>query len=466
MRTLKTLLSITISVLSLCGLAFGNEEIRIGDVTIPNLRWGQQRAVFEVSNLTEDIKFIVITCEIRFGGSYVEANRVTRNSFILEPLESQILRPTIYIPGSYGSARATVQVYDVVDTLDALLDKQMVFEQPIMLNYGVPDEIAPYMQERVTLPPFVETHPEWDNEMSRVLLVLFNEGKSCGEIASMAMADTAFIEGLAENMAKRSVLLTKDKGYKPQFPIILVSEAEEEKKLADKVSDSLVALVKRNMPDYDKQIAGLVASGAMSDDTTGFLNSGVVMYRKYPMVGGFLLWYDLGRTFITRSAPLAIYDGTDLCNAFIPFYMYAVNGGDFFNGHHFYSYSSQGSSLHLNWGDKVPTLQCEEDYLSKRSTNQKALFNFSSGYQPETFIVDTAILHLGIKSLKKGSEQLLVSTYNQLKEIALRHGHDKVSFGHRYWFWNLAATQAVDKLVADGLIERRGNGQFQFDLMS
>lgn len=465
MRTAKNLLLIILSILSLSSSVFGDEEIRIGDVSIPNLRWGQQRAIFEVTNLTEDIKFIVITCEIRFGGSYVEANRSTRNSYILEPLESQILRPTIYIPGSYGSAKATVSVYDVVDTLDALLDQQKVFEQPIILNYNVPDGIAPYTQERVTLPPFVETHPEWDNEMSRMLLVLFNDGKSCGEIASLAMADTSFIEGLAENMAKRSLLLTKEKGYKPQFPVILVPEAEEEKKLADKVSDSLVALVKRNMPDYDKQITGLVASGAMSADTTGFLNSGVVMFRKYPIVGGFLLWYDLGRTFITRSAPLDIYSGTDLCNAFIPFYMYAVNGGEFFNGHQFYSYSSQGASLHINWGDKIPTLQCEQDYLLKRSTNQKAMFNFSPGYIPETFIVDTAVMHLGIKSLKKGSEQLLVSTYNQLKEIATKHGHDKVSFGHRYWFWNLAATQAVDKLIADKVIERRGNGQFSFDLM-
>ena len=327
MHRVKKAVLIIASALSLASAAFGDEELRIGEVSIPNLRWGQQRAVFEVSNLTEDLKFVVITCEIRFGGSYVEANRTTRNSYVLEPLESQILRPTIYIPGSYGSAKATVAVYDVVDTLDALLDKDKVFEQPIMLNYGIPDGIAPYMQEKVTLPPFVDSHPEWDNEMSRVILTLFNEGKTCAEIAGLAMADTAFIEDLAENMAKRTVVLTKEKGYKPQFPIILIPEAEEEKKLADKLSDSLVALIKRNIPAYDKTILALELSNAISTDTSGFLNTSTIMYRKYPMIGGFLLWYDLGKSFITRSAPLAIYDGTDLCNAFIPFYMYAVVGG-------------------------------------------------------------------------------------------------------------------------------------------
>jgi hypothetical protein len=465
MLSARKFILIVLFALSLFNVAFGEEELRIGDVSIPNLRWGQQRAIFEVTNLTEDIKFIVITCELKFSGSYVEANRTTRNSYILEPLESQILRPTIYIPGSYGSAKATVRVYDVVDTLDAILDRDMVFEQPITLNYGVPDAIASYMQDKVTLPPFVDKNPEWDNEMARMLLVLFNEGKTCGEIASMAMADTAFIEAQAEHMARQSVLLTKEKGYKPQFPVILIPEAEEEKKLADKIADSLVALVKRNMPAYDKSVYGFVASEAMSSDTMGFFNTGTIMYRKYPMVGGFLFWYDLGRAFVTRSAPFAIYDGTDLCNAFIPFYMYAVVGGEFFHGNHFYLYMSEGSSLEFYWGDRIPVIMCEEDFLSKRGTGQKASWAFTAGYETEPFIVDTALVHLGLKSLRNGADQLLTYTYDSLKEIARKHGHEKVSFGHRYWFWNLTATTALDKLVADGVLERRGNGQFRFEIM-
>jgi hypothetical protein len=74
-------------------------------------------------------------------------------------------------------------------------------------------------------------------------------------------------------------------------------------------------------------------------------------------------------------------------------------------------------------------------------------------------------VHLGIKALKQGGDDIVTSAYKDLKEIATRHGHEKVSFGHRYWFWNLAATRVVDKLIEGKVIERRGNGQFRFDLL-
>jgi len=87
------------------------------------------------------------------------------------------------IPGNYGSATLKVTVFDVVDTLDDLSTATKVFEQPFFLKYIVPEPVAKYWSERITLPPMSPTRRTLTMNSRTVLPVLLNEGRTPAQIA-------------------------------------------------------------------------------------------------------------------------------------------------------------------------------------------------------------------------------------------------------------------------------------------
>jgi hypothetical protein len=437
-------------------------EILVGDINFSSLRWGWQTASFEVTNNSDDLKYVTAEIEVQFTGSYLNPNRRTRSHSILKPLQSQILTPRVFIPGNYGQAQITVSLYDVVDTLDILLPGQKFFQQPFSINFSIPDEMLSYLSEKITLPPRVEHHPDFDYEFSRVMLFMLNEGKKIGEIAEMAMADTSFVNEIVQNMMAKDYLVKNNGAYRTSFPFITISEAETAKKLAGQLTDTLAKLIEKNMKTYPKILDSLMSTGAMNKDSNAFLDGGVVLYRPYPVVSALLLWFDLGQKFITRSAPLMIYDGTDLCNAYIPQYMYAVQGGDTFNGTQFYALFPSGQELQIKYGDVAPVIDCPEDYILKEKLKQRVDWQYAREYSPESFMLDTLLAQPVLAVLAKGTDSLLEDAYYKLRDIAVKYGHEKLLFGERYWFWNLVATRVLKELTDKGVVTRRGNGQFQF----
>jgi predicted transcriptional regulator len=437
-------------------------EILVGDINFSSLRWGWQTATFEVTNNSNDLKYVTAEIEVQFTGSYLNPNRRTRSHSILKPLQSQLLTPRVFIPGNYGQAQITVSLYDVVDTLDILLPGQRFFQQPFSINFSIPDEMVSYFNEKITLPPRVGRHPDFDYEFSRVMLFMLNEGKKIGEIAEMAMADTSFVDETVQNMTAKGYLIKNDGGYKTSFPLITISEAETAKKLAGQLADTLATLIEKNMKNYPKILDSLMSTGAVDKDSNSFLDGGAVLYRPYPVVSALLLWFDLGQKFITRSAPLWIYDGTDLCNAYIPQYMYAVQGGDTFNGTQLYALFSGGQELRIIYGDVTPVIDCPEDYILKAKLKQRVDWQYAREYWPESFILDTLVVRPVLAALASGTDSLLEDAYYKLRDIAVKYGHEKLLFGERYWFWNLVATRVLKELTDKGVVTRRGNGQFQF----
>jgi len=440
-------------------------EILVGVIDFSSLRWGWQTASFEVTNNGSDLKFLAIELEVQFAGSYLNPNRRTRTYCILQPLESKTLTPAIYIPGNYGTTQLTVALYDVVDTLDLLLPTQRFFQQPFSIKFGIPDEMLPYVNEKITMPPRAEHHPDFDNEFSRALLFLLNEGKSAAEIAAMAVAESSFVNETIRNLADKDYLTKTNDGYRTAFPIISVKEAEDAKALAVLFADTLAALIKKNMSLYAKVLDSLIAASAVDKDSNAFFDGGAVLYRPYPVVSALLLWFELGQRFIVPSAPLRIYDGTDLCNAHIPQYMYAVQGGDAFNGTHFYDQSSGDGDLEILYGDVVPVIECPEDYVLKAQLMEKVEWQYGRQFLPESFMLDTSVVRPVLEALARGTNGLLRDAHDKLQDVSLRHGHENIMNGESYWFWNLVATRVVRKLVDMGVVSRQGNGQFRLSAL-
>ncbi len=78
-------------------------------------------------------------------------------------------------------------------------------------------------------------------------------------------------------------------------------------------------------------------------------------------------------------------------------------------------------------------------------------------------MIDTTVVRPALDALAGDIDSLLVHAYFDLKALSQSYGREKASYGMRYWFWNLVASRTLVKLHEQGIIERRGNGQFKFE---
>lgn len=462
---LKTNLLIIFVVLALGTASFARQpEISVGESIIPPLGWGKQVASFEITNNTGRIKFIRARVEVKFEGTYLSPYREVWSNSLLSPSETKTISVDFYVPGNFGRAKANFFLYDVVDTLDEILTGQMFFEQPAFLNFRIPEGMYKYVTEKITMPPRVDALPDFDHEFSRSLLLMLNDGMSVDEIARIAGTDSSLVSELLSKLYSSGYARVKKiEGISLSFPVIKLAEAEEERQLALEMSEKLADEIQANIPAYLAVVDSLVKAGKVSADRYEFMNGGTILYHQYPVIGALLLWADLGQKFITRSAPLLIYDNTDPCMAKIPYYMYAVEGGDIFNGSQFFAMSYKKISYAYHFGDSLPDLKCRDIWARGRRVKWQGEIKPEQDYIADLYMIDTLTTGPAVDALRGKAGKLLPDLYGDLLELALKHGHQKLMYGHRYWFWNLVSTRTLEKLVDRGVVTRSGNGQFRLD---
>lgn len=462
MKLLRIVLLAVCSLFTQTVFAQDGAEVTVADINLPNLRWGNQQANFEVTNKSEYLKFIAVVSTISFTESYFKPVRKVRTNYILGPFESKILTPHVFVPGNYGKAVITIQLFDVIDTADILLPRQKFFEQPISVQYHIPDAALSYLSDRITLPPLIDRGGTWDNDLSRLLLFLLRENKTFAEIAKITDADEEFIKQTADAMVLESNLKKVDDRYVPVFAVLRNDEVAAYSDLVKKFSDSLVSLVERNLPAYRHVRDTLARTGLMSADTLDFLNSGGILYREYPTIAGLFLWYDLGKQFVTENKSFAIFEGTDYCNLYTPFFMYAIQGGVQVNGHHFCSLNSTDGGTTIDFSDEIPRIECEEYYREKIRARKPVTWKFVKEDEYESFVYSPFVVEKAVRALDEGSEELIGWGKKEFEAIAKTQGFTNFAFGPRYWFWNWTATMTLEKLVKKGVLVRRGNGHYQF----
>jgi hypothetical protein len=458
-----TVVSFLLMTFMVAAVSAQQPDVTVSSVELPNLNWGRQQGAFEVTNHTDYWKFITVVTDIRFSESYLTPERTAKTHFILDGQVTSLLTPILDIPGNYGRADIRVRIYDVVDTLDAFEAGELLVEQDFVITFHVPEAMTSYLQNKITLPPMVEEHPDFDNEFARLLLILIHEGKSLEQVAEMTKAEQKFVDQTADNLARKGYLSKQDETWNCAVTVITLEEAQAAKVLSEGLSDQLAGMIAGKMDAYWSTVDSLAVAGTISADTNDFLSGGNALYRPYPIISSLVLWYDLGQKFVTRSAPFMIYNGTDLCKAYIPFYMYAVQGGDVYNGHHFYDFKIE-DVFTIVFADTPPEVVCKEDWEKKRRMRERVDWNYAAAFTPESFAIDTNSIRPALDVLARGADSLLAKTYYELKDLAKQHGHSEgTSIGYRYWFWNLTATRTLRKLIDQGTLSRRGNGIFKFE---
>jgi len=457
-----SLIALIIMIATVTATAQEQPDIYVPDIKFPDLHWGDQQATIVATNNTGLLKYMAVVAEATFTGSYLDPVRETKSFFVLYPEETHECVAPVNIPGNYGNASIKIRLYDVADTNDIILPTQMFYEQPFMIKYHIPEAIAEYFEEKITMPPRVNVHPLFDNEFSRVLPYLIDAGKTVPEIADMAKCDTSFVNSILAEFQHYGYISHGSAGLAMTFPAITLAEAEECRAISDKLSSDLATQLTSNLPAYHKTLDSLVLAGEISPDSNLFLDGGTALYRLYPTLGTFSLWYDLGHQFIGRGDAINIYESTEPCNAHIPKYMYAVQGGDLFNGSQFYYQLIGTKSYSFFFGDSIPDITCPDDFIDIGRRGLFAKWNYTIESKPEDFMIDTVLVDVVLKSLDAGTDSLLANAYFDIQAVGQKFGRTSVNKGYRYWFWNLVATRTLEKLAKSGVVTRGESGQYRY----
>lgn len=438
-------------------------EVTVGEINLSGLRWGPQTATFSVTNNADYEKTISVLTGIMFDGTYMDPHRSHRANYYIAPGETKEISQQFAIPGNYGVAELKIGVYDVVDTLDPLLDYQKVAEQPWRLEYHIPDALLGYFQEEITLPPLVSNNKDFDTEFSRLFVMLLNDGYSYGQIADLIGCDTSFVEYSGRVMQEKGYMKIANGKPVLTFPVITEPEAIEARELAEKVADELAGLVEANIPAHRENLKTLAMQKIIPPNEDDFMNGGAALYYTYPTVTALLFWYELGRDFIDPSKQLTIYENTDFCRAHIPLHMYAVQGGPYYNGTALYAAELHAERPQIWFLDSIPDVWCIENFEDAPTLYPGIHWHWVDDIAPEPFVLDTTIIERGLRGIGKGTEALVTKAKAEFKTIEDKYGHKEYLPGARYWFWNIVASRATIKLIDKGVIVRRSDGFFSYE---
>ncbi|MEE8576198.1 MAG: hypothetical protein V3T31_02990, partial [candidate division Zixibacteria bacterium] len=344
---------------------------------------------------------------------------------------------------------------------------QEVYQQPYRMQFDQSEESKEYFSQRLNVPPRVESSMDFDSDFARVLVLLLSEGKTVAEMAALTPATEDYVRQTLDSLVSRKYLVVDGSGWKTTFPMIPTDQTDQVLSVSNGISDKLAKKIAANLETYPQALQSLIAEGIVNADSNDFMSGSAVLHRRFPVVGGLLLWHDLGKQFISGGSDLFIFQQSDPCNSHIPNYMYMVQGDREMAGNHYYYLGINRGQLVIHFADSEPRIDCAQEYWTlKRALVANRDWNYPPESKPEFFMLDTLAAKSCLAHLGDGTEPILRQATADLEQLAAGQGQNALHRGYRYWFWNLIATQTLDKLTKSSSLNRRGDGFYQFQVVA
>jgi hypothetical protein len=448
-------ISVLVVLLSLaCGPVFSAAELEVGQMSFPSIGWGRQNAVIPLTNLAQDYRIIVAIGEAAFAGDASGPPRLSRKSFIIEPLAADTLRFPVEIPGNFGAGVVDIRLYDVVDTLDKLLESQKFLSNQLKFNIEVPPALNEIVQSGLQVPVFVARNGAFDNFLARIIAFLVHKGKSMDEISTMCKADQWYVKTVASRLINDGYLELAASGYKTNFAII---EDEHCEALAEPIRTAvanLYSIIVRNLPAFDSTLKAMVSAGTLTDDADDLFDGGSILYHKHPVISSLLLWNILGRDFVNDGREFSIFESSDLCHASMGDYMHMVTGDGNRMGKSFYYFSSDSRNEWFYCGTVSSVMPCDPGYEGRLNAPINMLFGEDN--PPLYFSYNEDKLRVPLSILMDGTSEHLNALKKRVDQTFGSANSDPLRRGTRYWCWNLVVTQLMDRFEKENILEKEG----------
>lgn len=430
-------------------LADSDEYFNVVDVKLSSTDWGIHQATIKIACLAEYYRFLVATAEVNFPGNIVDSKRLTKRSYILLPPDEVELELPYIIPGNVGDGSVLITLYDVVDTLDPLLESQKFYARQFKFNIKLSESAQILADSGIQVPSLLGRAEMFDNVFNRLLILLLHRGKSAEEIARMTGVTVGYITKTSIALAKKGLLVSDGTIFRPTFTFIENEKVEALIPVIEETTDKIYNTMIINIPAYDSTIEVMASRGEITNDKQNVLQGGSVLYHKFPTYLGLYFWELLGSRFINEGHSIMLFNGSDPCRGKLGEYMFMVSGPEENVGTTFYNKFMDPNSNGFYCGATEPKLICDGRSWAFEKENSPIYYT----YNPEKVKKPMTVLARGVYQHLTDLEKTLVENFPDVNEKS----HFK---GIRYWCWGLIVEKLMKRLLDTGYLEQEGNGTF------
>lgn len=441
---------ISVFLMSLCSFA---ADLEVSDVKLSATNWGPQTASIKLSNIGESFKFVLAKSEVRFVGGKYESLRTAQKAYFIEPSSNIDLTLPFDIPAGYGKIQIDIFLYDVIDTLDQIFDSQRFFTKSFPVEFQLSENLKKQIVDEIKLPKFVEDNILFDNYFSRVLLTLIYNEKTTEEIAGLCQTDTDFIKSVLLEYQESGLIIIEGSSASINFMTIDKSKAEAISPAIDKTVNNLFEIITGNYQGYDSAVVSLVAQGKLSSDKYDALDLGTILYQKYPVTMGLLLWDIIGREFVNDGKPFNIFEGSDPCNAVMGDFMYMTVGAEDYVGDSYYYSTDEPNNIVIYFGFGQHNFQCYPGYREQAKQNKHVVFEFDINNPDKVYLYNPDNVVEPLSVLMDGTIEATTDLKAEMDDVFDGTFYDTNNKGARYWCWDIVVTRLMKKLENNNILE-------------
>ena len=440
------------------GMTASSSDCQVGDVSFSSTDWGKQRAWVSLTDSSGDYKFVVARIEVSFPHSAISPKRISMSAFILEPLTTTRIEVPFEIPCNFDTGFIQFDLYNVVDTLDTLLESQKLLSNKYPTVHALPEGLKMLLPEKIEVPAFVDKNVTFDNYFTRVFFVLLHQGKSLAEISVLSGAGADYISSLTAQLQSWQYIKQDASGPKPAFAVIDKPAIDRLRPMIDIAVEDLYKTISVNIPRYDSTIEVLASSGKLTRDKFNLFDGGSILYHKYPVILTLFLWDKLGRDFVNDGVEFNIFANSNPCNAFMLEYMYLVGADKGNTGRSLYYYQKDPDGERIYCADSEIAINCTP--RTGISADGRALYDwFFAENSPSTyFSYDESKVAPGLSILAHGAGTSVANLKAEITKMFSGPPYGTYFRGARYWCWNLIVTELLDKLTKGNLLTGEGSG--------
>lgn len=433
-------------------------DFDITDVAISNMAWGNQTISFNVKSNTDQMAFLTTVIWLGYSGEDLVPQRVVQKSIFMEPMAAVKMELPVGVVGNYGTCRINVGIYQVVDTLDQILESQKIFSHDFTQSFPMPAGLREATGGGLMVPAYVDKTTVFDNHMGRVLAFFLYQGKSVREIAELTGASEEFIRQGIDTL--ESYGYAKKEGDRPvlTFNVITRDRFNKLRPAIDAAVTGLVDVLKANLPVYDSTVRALVEQGVVTAQKDNLIDPGSVLHHKHPVVLCLFLWNVLGREFVNGGNDFNIFQLSDPCNAFMGDFMHLVGGPPENMGAGYYYYIADRDTYQMHCGTSHMPILCMPNYRQRFLEHKRIDWSFVRDSSAVFYTYTDEKAQIPVSMLMDGATPYVENLKKIIEQEFSVPQENRYLLGVKYWCWNLVVGEVMNELELSGLVEREGYG--------
>ncbi len=426
------------------------EDWAISEPDLSGLVWGPQEISVDVRNNSGDYKFFVVRTETRsplrrFGGV-----RHFTSNYIFVPDEEKSVKFTVDVPENLTYYTLQLGFFAVVDTLDDLALGKEIYDHIYTLTPPTPAGLVDYEKSLPKAGSVLKYNASLKTDLALLIHKSLQQRSSIGALSKKLGVPFAVLSRIIRSMEEFGIVKANgDNTYQSALTTIEGLPADEINSLIDTFADSFAEAIGKAMPKFIEKRQKMMDAGLITQGKKETLEGTGMMHHLFPLVGGIVMWEEVGSEFLIRGeGPPQIISLDAPCDMVTEGYGYILLDSSLRDGGEFYYYDP--SSRRRVFGDHVPAVMC---------TRRIPTANMAPNYflpSKETALMythDIDRVEDAVKLLTKPLIPIRKKFSSKVESIFKKSGVELLP-AHRFWLWNRLVTITVRRLVDAKVLDK------------